>query len=314
DAAMVENYEEVLKEHVKKPGHFIWYECTPFEFGSEEFPAYVPTWAFGRKFEFGKSINRVPEQNLGLMIGLFGSAPSAPLIFEINQFELALGSGWVKNQFTDVYAEAIKKIGDNRKEVFEGHHPVPTPKNNNFIYHIDPPPYKLGLTSIPHLSLMDAGVSNDSPVYPVTRPARNIEIVIGFDCSSVIVGRELFETEQKVFCETRGFVRKERDLTNKYCEIHDFTPNGATNGFCPPADHPFTLCYFPYLPNDKVDPKFIPSTEKFMAFNNFTYTTEQVEKTAQLAKQNWKDGEQKVKEVVIEVWKKKKAARLSGKK
>ena len=34
------------------------------------FLAWVPTWAFGRKFELGKNLNRLPEQNLGQLIGL----------------------------------------------------------------------------------------------------------------------------------------------------------------------------------------------------------------------------------------------------
>ncbi|CAG8696624.1 16018_t:CDS:2, partial [Racocetra fulgida] len=318
EQALVENYAEVWAKYKEVDDHFQWYEVTPYEMGTEEVAAYIPTWAFGRKFESGKSITKTPEQNLSLMIGvdfnllfsLFGSAPSAPLLFEINQLELALGNGWAKTEFKNLYEHAMKKMGEDQQRIFEGHQPVPPPKNHNFLYHLDPPPYKLGVTNSKTLSLMDAGVSNDSPVYPMTRPARKIDIVIGFDCSSVIVGRELFDKEQKEFCATRGFEHIERDKTNQYCEIHDYTPNGKTNGYCPPAEHPFTMCYFPYLPNDKVDPKFIPATEKFMAFNNFTYTTEQVNKTIQLAKQNWKDGEQKVKEVVIEVWKKKKAARL----
>ncbi|CAG8548841.1 4060_t:CDS:2 [Dentiscutata heterogama] len=226
--------------------------------------------------------------------------------------ELALGSGWAKKEFKRVYDEAMEKMGEQKQRIFEGHQPVPSPENNNFSYHLDHPPYKLGITNSPYLKLMDAGVSNDSPVYPMTRPARKTENVVRFDCSSVIVGRELFEKEQKEFCEIRGFERNARDTTNKYCEIHDYTPNGKSNGYCPPAEHPFTLCYFPYLPNDKVDPKFIPATEKFMAFNNFVYTSEQVDKTVKLARQNWDDGHQKVKDVIIDVWKKKKAARLSG--
>ncbi|CAG8562860.1 1096_t:CDS:2, partial [Cetraspora pellucida] len=310
DRALVENYAEVWAKHKEGKDHFQWYEVTPYEMGTEEIPAYIPTWAFGRTFESGKSTNRVPEQNLSLMIGLFGSAPSAPLLFEINQLELALGNGWAKTEFRNVYNHAMKKMGEDQQRIFEGHQPVPPPKNHNFTYHLDPPPYKLGITNEKTLSLMDAGVSNDSPVYPMSRPARKIDVVIGFDCSSVIVGRDLFEKEQTEFCAIRGFERNPRDLTNQFCEIHDYTPNGKSNGYCPPAEHPFTLCYFPYLPNDKVDPNFKPATEKFMAFNNFIYTSAQVDKTVQLAKQNWMDGEQKVKEVIIEVWKKKKAARL----
>lgn len=67
-----------------------WFEFTPFEMGSEEINgklneavyvayhvclthhillAWIPVWAFGRKFEQGKNIERLPEQTMGIMMG-----------------------------------------------------------------------------------------------------------------------------------------------------------------------------------------------------------------------------------------------------
>ncbi|CAG8490784.1 25381_t:CDS:2 [Gigaspora rosea] len=69
DAALVENYAQVWEEYKKLDDHYQWYEVTPYEFGTEEIPAYIPTWAFGRKFEGGKDVTRIPEQYLSLLIG-----------------------------------------------------------------------------------------------------------------------------------------------------------------------------------------------------------------------------------------------------
>jgi hypothetical protein len=77
--------------------HYDWYEFTPFEIGSDEyggkstfflviknfdnflpiyifhlfffFLAWIPSWAFGREFKSGKSVNRSPEQNISQLLG-----------------------------------------------------------------------------------------------------------------------------------------------------------------------------------------------------------------------------------------------------
>jgi len=59
------------------PNH--WFEFTPFEVGSRWLSAYIPTWSFGRKFKRGDSRSSAPEQSLGFMMGIFGSAIAASL-------------------------------------------------------------------------------------------------------------------------------------------------------------------------------------------------------------------------------------------
>lgn len=51
-----------------------WVDFTPYEVGSRAYQAYVPTWAFGRKFNKGVSTDYAPEQTLGFLMGVFGSA------------------------------------------------------------------------------------------------------------------------------------------------------------------------------------------------------------------------------------------------
>ncbi|CAG8592187.1 3462_t:CDS:2 [Diversispora eburnea] len=309
EAALIPNYEELFEIHKKKKDYYQWYEFNPYEIGT-----WIPSWAFGRKFEFGKTVERFPEQNFGLLIGLMGAAPAAPLISDITQIQLFLPAGNFKDQFKNLYDEAMERIGTQKQQEFEGHHPIPQPHNYNFSYHLHPsPPYPLGLTNNEIIDLIDSGVSNDFPMYPITHPNRKIDVVIGFDCSSVIIDHKFFDDEQDFFCKRRGFNRVTRDVTNKYCEIYDYIPTGETDDeFLPPAQKQFVLCYMQYFPNDKVDPSFVPSKAKFAAFNNFVYTTAQVDLMIRLAKENWLESEKQVKEIIIDTWKKKRDARLNG--
>lgn len=309
-AEYVENYEQAWAEHSKKKDHLAWYEFTPFEIGCDEQAAWVPTWAFGRKFELGKNLTRIPEQNIGQLIGIMGAAPCAPIYIDIRQFEHFLPEGWLKEKWKQLYDGAMEDIEEQERWKFEGHHLIPTASNYNYIYHLNPPPSKLGLTNNPILELIDAGAANDLPLYPLVHPSRKVDIIIGFDSSSQIIKHEYFEQEQLLFTSRKGITKVARDVENKYCEIYDYIPTGSSDGYTTPAAHPCTFCYLPYLPNDKVDKNFVPSTAKFASFANFTYTPEQIDLMASLAKQNWLEVEEKVKGVIIDAWKKKRDARL----
>ncbi len=54
-----------------------WFEFTPYEasgVGSWLGNAHIPIWAFGRTFQGTASINKVPQYDLGLIMGICGSA------------------------------------------------------------------------------------------------------------------------------------------------------------------------------------------------------------------------------------------------
>lgn len=46
-----------------------WFEFTPYDVGCEEAEAWVPMWSFGRKFENGKNLERLPEQTIDILMG-----------------------------------------------------------------------------------------------------------------------------------------------------------------------------------------------------------------------------------------------------
>ncbi|RHZ58610.1 hypothetical protein Glove_372g44 [Diversispora epigaea] len=314
DAALFPNYEEMFEIHKMKKDYYRWYEFNPYEIGSDEISAWIPSWAFGRKFELGKTIERFPEQSFGLLLGAMGAALSVPLIEEIKGLEIFLPDGKFKDELVNIYNEAMEKIGTHNQQVLEGQHPIPQPNDYNFSYHLNPPPpYKLGPDNNEIIHLGDPGPSNDFPMYPMTHPNRKIDVVIGFDCSTSAVEHEFFDKSQDFFCDRRGFNRITRDVTNKYCEVYDFIPTGKANDeLLPPAQKQFVLCYMRYLKNDKVDPSFEPSTSKSTTRFNFSYTTAQIDLMTRLAKENWLESEKQVKEIIIDTWKKKRHARLNG--
>ncbi|CAG8578957.1 8825_t:CDS:2 [Ambispora gerdemannii] len=317
DAALVPNYEELLKEHQKQKDHYLWFEFTPFEVGCDEYPAFIPSWAFGRRFEFGKNVEKIPEQNFGLLVGVFGSAPSAPLASALKQFEYGLPNGWLRDTWKQVYSTSTKRLSDHHKSELESFRTIPQARNYNFAYHLHRPPYELGTTNGPYLDFVDSGASSDLPMYPLTHPNRKIDLIIAVDASTSTIDHKYFDEQQEFICFRRGLTRTPRAgmPNNKYVEVYDYTPNGKErDGHTPAATHDTTLVYMPFLANEKVDKDFIPATSKVCAFNCFTYTPENVDLVTRLAKQNWSEVEEIVKSVIKDAWEKKKIARLNAKK
>ncbi|CAG8578014.1 7087_t:CDS:2 [Diversispora eburnea] len=291
EASLIPNYDQVCAAHKLKKDYFQWYEFSPYEVGSEELPAWIPSWAFGRKFKSGKTVERFPEQNFAVSVEHH--------IKEIGTF---LPEGKIKEYCKSVYENVL----------VEGSHPISPPHNHNFAHRVKPPPYKLGHTNNEVLGLQDGGSVNNFPMYPISHPNRKIDVVIGLDCSSNPADPENFEMEQDKFCARRGFNRIMRDETNKYCEVFDYIPTGKTDDeYLSPAQKQFVFCLLKYLPNNKVDPTFEPAID-FSTLYKYAYSTEDVDLLIKIAKQNWKDGEIKVKEIIIDTWKKKKEARLNG--
>ncbi|CAB5217581.1 unnamed protein product [Rhizophagus irregularis] len=76
------------------------------------------------------------------------------------------------------------------------------------------------------------------------------DVIIAFDSSGTVNKHEDFVNKQEELASRKGIKIEERDLESKYCEIYNYLPNVESDG--PSAAHPCTLCYIPYLPNDKV--------------------------------------------------------------
>uniref|UniRef100_U9THW9 Lysophospholipase n=1 Tax=Rhizophagus irregularis (strain DAOM 181602 / DAOM 197198 / MUCL 43194) TaxID=747089 RepID=U9THW9_RHIID len=288
---------ETEKVGLKK--HYDWYEFTPFEIGSEEHGAWIPTWSFGREFKSGKSVNRVPEQNISQLLGMFGSAPCAPFKEYLETFKQVATDGWAKEKLIELYSDFSVLVGDDMKDKIE-ETSIFLPADNH---------YHGFMVSKLRFELLDSGVSNDLPLYPLVHSSRKVDVIIAFDSSGTVNKHEDFVKKQEELASRKGIKIEERDLESKYCEIYNYLPNVESDG--PSAAHPCTLCYIPYLPNDKVKKNFAPCVEYFMT--KFTYNEEEIDLMIKLAKQNWLEAaEEKVKNIIIEAWKKKRDARVKN--
>ncbi|PNY24005.1 Lysophospholipase [Tolypocladium capitatum] len=172
------------KEKAKKEAWFQWYEITPYEFFCEEIGAGIPTWAMGRRFEDGKDMPpehgfHLPEIRVPLLMGIFGSAFCATLSHyyrEIRPLVQSLtGFG------------AIDEMVSGRDDDLSKVHPIDPARVPNFAYHMYGKLLRTAPKSIyeqEYIQLMDAGMSNNLPIYPLLRPGRDVDILIAFDASA----------------------------------------------------------------------------------------------------------------------------------
>ena len=170
---------EETKAKAKKEAWFQWFEISPFELFCEEFGAGIPTWSVGRKFEDGQDQPhdadglRVPELRLPLLLGVFGSAFCATLSHyykEVRPLVKGLtGFGGID--------EMIEGRDDDLSKV----HPILPASIPNFAYKMEgklPETVPENIYKTSHLQLMDAGMSNNLPIYPLLRPGRDVDVLI----------------------------------------------------------------------------------------------------------------------------------------
>ncbi|KAK3985968.1 acyl transferase/acyl hydrolase/lysophospholipase [Cladorrhinum sp. PSN332] len=177
---------EEAKDRAKKEAWFQWFEISPFEFFCEEFSAGIPTWAMGRKFKNGKDVPsetglRLPELRMPFLLGIWGSAFCAtlshyyreirPLVRSITGFQSIDDLIWGMNP-------DLSKV-----------HPLEPASVPNFTHGMHgklPETVPPTLYDNEYLQLMDAGMSNNLPIYPLLRPGRDVDIIISFDASADI--------------------------------------------------------------------------------------------------------------------------------
>ncbi|OAA69015.1 cytosolic phospholipase A2 zeta [Cordyceps fumosorosea ARSEF 2679] len=173
-------------EKAEKESWFQWFEITPYEVFCEEIGAGIPTWALGRRFKDGKDVPlehgfHLPETRTPLMMGIFGSAFCATLSHyykEVQPVVKTLTGFSTIDQMISDQDNALAKV-----------HPIDPAIIPNYAYQMYG---KLAKTATPsmyenaHIQLMDAGMSNNLPIYPLLRPGRGVDVLISFDASADI--------------------------------------------------------------------------------------------------------------------------------
>lgn len=174
-------YTAIAAEGIKSEQN--WYEFTPYEVGAQWMGAYVPSWAFGRKFKGGVSTNFAPEQNFGVLMATFGLAIGLTierLVDEIKLKEKA-SSEWVQNIINTI----LKKKGEFR---------FTTADYRNFVRDMQNVP----LSDFRLLKMVDAGIGYNLPYPPISgqRPERKADIIIFVDASGDDFPEDFKKTER----------------------------------------------------------------------------------------------------------------------
>lgn len=164
-----------------------WFEFSPHEIGCAEFGAYIPTWAYGRKFDAGTSINFAPEQSLGFQLGTFGSAFGVHVEYMWNHIASKLPSSWFKGLMTQI----VKKNAGKR--MFWAALP-------NYMFGMK----KQEVSERKYLKLVDAGLAFNLPYPPVSgeRSERKSDVLVFCDMSATGKGEALKKAEQ--YAQSRG--------------------------------------------------------------------------------------------------------------
>lgn len=146
-----------------------WYEFTPFEIGSAWTGCYVPSWAFGREFQAGESVDFDPEQSLGYQMGVFGSAFSASFGRIYDEFKHHIYFNFTKYVIETLFAKVSQKR-------------ITIAKMYNFAYQVPTSP----TAESQKIYLMDAGIAFNLPYPPISgqRPERAADIIIFLDASA----------------------------------------------------------------------------------------------------------------------------------
>lgn len=257
-----------------------WVEFTPFEIGSDYLKGYIPTWSFGRKFAFGRSIDNAPEQPLGYLMGIWGSAFTANFKEMILNLGANLKPTFLKNALEKTFEETI--IGRQRiypAQVF------------NFMLGVPKTPRYQQTT----LSLIDAGLEFNLPIPPLMRKDRAVDIIIVFDASDTSIrGGELKKAEAYFAKQGLPFPKIELEAeSNEVCYVF----KDAQNPSIP------VVIYFPLTKNEKYNAQFDPLSciPNFCSSFNFTYKPEEVDLLTGLTKFNMIQSKDIIKQVIQEV-------------
>ncbi|KAJ3305211.1 hypothetical protein HDU76_005048, partial [Blyttiomyces sp. JEL0837] len=304
-----------------------WFEMSPLQIGSDELQAWIPTWSFGRKFKGGKSIDNPPEQNFSLIVGMVGSAMTAPFQTSCETLERSDPKNWIG---VKVREHAIKLMAPDASmsvKAMLANHPFHSAYNWNAIYQIRPPPQPPGLVNSERIQLIDAGADNNQPLYPFTRLGRGVDIIIDLDSSEDVernivtpdiaaVGRRKGLNFTRTTPAPQEFPKDDKTTplavkyANRYCQVFQGTPTsppGAPGPHGEPlAEKPVTLIYLPMLRNTDFT-EFGPSD---FSFAKLQYSKKEVEDMVKCAELNWKKEAELIRWTIKKCWEEKRDARL----
>jgi hypothetical protein len=187
-------YTAVSMHKTESEASYNWYEFNPFQVRNLELDLSIPAYAFGSKFFEGVSQEIAPEQSLGFLLGIFGSAVAinADDLLRIISYRTQEEQKLLSRAERARYATA-QKILDIVKNNISKHlvyaRLFSAQVNNPF----------LGMEGIPawlkqkeELTFIDGGIDYNIPIRPLLRPEREIDaIIIGESSGDAATLREV---------------------------------------------------------------------------------------------------------------------------
>jgi len=163
---------EVVDKEVVEQGLGLWYQFTPYEIGAtwldrKQKGIYIPSWAFGRSFFNGESINTMFEQPLASYMAIFGSA-----------FALSVGKAIAEvlgnKPGLAQLGLIIPLIVDERRQIIAARY-------NNFTSGMP----ESEIDGRPYMQMADAGLAFNLPYPPISgeQDSRKADVIIFVDAS-----------------------------------------------------------------------------------------------------------------------------------
>jgi cytosolic phospholipase A2 len=181
-----QNLKDKIKEKAKREAWFQWFEFTPYETFCEEFGAGIPTYALGRPFNNGRNKLldngiALPEVKIPFLMGVWGSAFCATLSHYYKEVKPIVKG--------IVGFGSLDSLLEGKNDDLIKIHPIEPGTIPNFVYGMEghlPSSCPESVFKEDHLKLMDAGMSNNLPIYPLLRPGRGVDVLVAFDASADI--------------------------------------------------------------------------------------------------------------------------------
>ncbi len=256
-----------------------WVEHTPYEVTNLTYKSALPTWALGRKFDSGISLDFAPEQTLGFLLGACGSA------FTISEGE-----------FLDLYAQQLP---------FLLVHTLSFLNNYTSLEYTRISPAQLynplyGMTEMPchdkkEICLVDAGLDCNLPFAPLLRPERKVDIIIVADASSGLSDAPELRCGQE-YAQKNNLLFPPIDYTDISLR--------TVSVFTDPEKKAPTIMYMPLIKNSSYaafDPQESINTGGYCSTFNLIYTEEQTEELCGLRRFCVLEAEEKIKQALYAV-------------
>lgn len=264
-----------------------WFTFTPYEIGSEQTGMFIPTWAFGRKFENGGSVDYAPEPPLGYFMGIWGSALSGTIgdILQRKDFAANLPEtiGSIVREI--IYSSRIDKFSMASAKIFN------IAKGLNGLY-----------KNNKKMTFVDAGFESYVPVPPLLNKERAIDIIIMLDVTMGVHSWPSLHDAQE-YARAHQFPFPDIDykgLTQRFISVFQ----NKNDPRCP------TVIYVVPVKNDTFDSAFDPAKlfDKTYPTVKFTFARPQIEKLVGLIRKSIVDSKKIIIQAIKDKIKMKKEA------